>query len=279
MLARLYFFNMKKFLDKYISILVYQLPIAAQDSIERRVPDLPFSDWGMAKSLYTDQLTSTIGIMLMMEISPNISNSPGHQLLRSQVYEYLRNELKSENLKPGMFVSMNVIMKNLGISRTPLRDALLQLQTEGFVTFLPQRGIRINELTQQDIEDLYEMLGALDSRALLAVFERMGPAQIEKMISINREMRENLSGSQFNRYWNLNTEFHNVYLNLSGNFPILRQINIIRQRLFEFGKKDWSRKMREMNHTEHLKMIELIEKGEAVAAADFMRDVHCVINY
>jgi DNA-binding GntR family transcriptional regulator len=214
-----------------------------------------------------------------MEININISNSAGNQLLRSQVYEYLRNELKAENLKPGMFVSMNQIMKNLGISRTPLRDALLQLQNEGFVTFLPQRGIRINELTQQDIEDLYEMLGALDSRALLSVFQKMGPSEIEKMKKLNQEMLENISGSKFNRYWDLNTEFHNVYLNLSSNLPILRQINIIRQRLFEFGKKDWSRKMREMNHAEHLTIIELIEKGEAVAAADFMRDVHCVINY
>jgi DNA-binding GntR family transcriptional regulator len=214
-----------------------------------------------------------------MEIKTNISNSSGHQLLRSQVYEYLRNELKAENLKPGMFVSMNLIMKNLGISRTPLRDALLQLQTESFVTFLPQRGIRINELSQQDIEDMYEMLGSLDSRALLSVFGRMGPSQIKKMKKLNQKMLENISGSQFNRYWDLNTDFHNVYLNLSINIPILRQINIIRQRLFEFGKKDWSRKMREMNYAEHLTMIELIEKGEAVAAADYMRDVHCVINY
>ena len=214
-----------------------------------------------------------------MEINVNVSNPSGHQLLRTQVYEYLRNELKAENLKPGMFVSMNQIMKNLNISRTPLRDALLQLQNEGFVTFLPQRGIRINKLTQQDIEDLYEMLGALDSRALLSVYPKMGSSEIEKMQKLNQEMLENISGSKFNRYWDLNSEFHNVYLNLSSNLPILRQINIIRQRLFEFGKKDWSRKMREMNHTEHLTMIELIEKGETLAAANFMRDVHCVINY
>jgi DNA-binding GntR family transcriptional regulator len=208
-----------------------------------------------------------------------ISNSSGHQLLRAQVYEYLRNELKAENLKPGMFVSMNLIMKNLGISRTPLRDALLQLQTEGFVTFLPQRGIRINELSQQDIEDMYEMLGALDSRALLSVFEKIGPAEIEKMKKLNIEMLENISETKFTQYWDLNTEFHNVYLSLSSNAPILKQINIIRQRLFEFGKKDWSRKMREMNYSEHLTIIELIENSDAIKAADFMRDVHCVINY
>ena len=216
----------------------------------------------------------------MQEITfNNLSNQPGQSLLRTQVYEYLRNELKAENLKPGMFISMSLIMKNLGMSRTPLRDALLQLQTEGFITFLPQRGIRINELSQQDIEDLYEMLGALDSRVLLAVFDKIGSFEIEKMKTLNQEMQKNISGSTFVRYWDLNTDFHNVYLNLSSNKPILNQINIIRQRLFEFGKKDWIRKMREMNHHEHLIMIEMIEKGDAVQAADYMRDVHCVINY
>ncbi len=216
----------------------------------------------------------------MKSTSPmNISNYSGHQLLRTQVYEYLRKELKEERLNPGMFVSINQIIKKMGISRTPLRDALLQLQTEGFVTFLPQRGIRINELTQQDIEDMYEMLGALDSRILLSVFNKLGSGEIEQMKQINQDMHTNMSEDRFYQYWDLNTAFHHVYLDLSSNVPILNQLNIIRQRLFEFGKKDWSMKMREMNYNEHLEMIVLIEKGEAVQAADFMRDVHCIINY
>ena len=202
-----------------------------------------------------------------------------HQLLRTQVYEYLRQELKAESLKPGMFVSMKQIMETLDISRTPLRDALLQLQNEGFFTFLPQRGIRINELTQQDIEDNYEMLGALDSRILLSVFDRIGPQKIETMKRLNQELGANLAGKKFGRYWDLNTAFHHVYLDLSSNAPILKQLNIIRQRLFEFGKKDWSLKMKKMNYSEHLTIIELIEKGNAVEAAAFMRDVHCAINY
>lgn len=216
----------------------------------------------------------------MENISPtNILNYSGPQLLRTQVYEYLRKELKEENLKPGMFISINQMIKQLGISRTPLRDALLQLQTEGFVTFLPQRGIRINELSQQDIEDLYEMLGALDSRALLSVVDTIGSEEIDKMKKINHEMLTNIAGTKFSRYWDLNTLFHDVYLSLSMNVPLLNQINILRRRLFEFGKKDWSRKMRQMNFDEHLTMIELIEKREAVKAADFMRDFHCIINY
>jgi DNA-binding GntR family transcriptional regulator len=208
----------------------------------------------------------------------NLSNQPGTSLLRTQVYEYLRNELKAENLKPGMFISMNVVMKNLGISRTPLRDALLQLQNEGFVTFLPQRGIRINELSQKDIANMYEMLGALDSRILLAVFDRIGSREVEQMKRINTEMGKNLEKQNFPRYWNLNTAFHNVYLNLSTNELILNHINIIRQRLFEFGKKDWSLRRKHVIHKEHLTLIELIEKDDAVAAADFMRDQHTILD-
>ncbi len=208
----------------------------------------------------------------------NVSNQPGQFLLRTQVYEYLRRELKEENLKPGMSVSMNELMTNLGISRTPLRDALLQLQNEGFVTFLPQRGIRINELSQKDIENMYEMLGALDSRILLAVFDRIGSREIEQMKQINTEMGKNLEKQNFPRYWNLNSALHNVYLNLSTNELILNHINIIRQRLFEFGKKDWSLRRKHVIHKEHLTLIELIEKDDAVAAADFMRDQHTILD-
>jgi DNA-binding GntR family transcriptional regulator len=204
----------------------------------------------------------------------DLSTQPGPSLLRTQVYEYLRRELKKENLKPGMSVSMNELMTHLGISRTPLRDALLQLQNEGFVTFLPQRGIRINELTQKDIENMYEMLGALDSRVLLAVFDKVGSREIDQMKQINTEMGKNLEKQNFPRYWNLNTALHNVYLDLSSNELILNHINILRQRMFEFGKKDWSLRRKHVIHKEHLTLIALIEKGDAVAAADFMRDQH-----
>ena len=209
----------------------------------------------------------------------DIAQTKHYQLLRTQVYEHLREELKTEKLKSGMFISINKLAEELGITRTPLRDALLQLQAEGFVTFLPQRGIQINKISQQDIEDIYEMLGALDSRALLSVVGKMGPREIETLKKINEEMMRNISDEKFNRYWDLNTEFHNTYLKLSSNKPLLNQVNILRQRMFEFGKKDWSLKMKKFNYKEHLVMIKLIEEKEAIKAADYMRDVHCVINY
>lgn len=206
---------------------------------------------------------------------------PNHyQLLRTQVYEYLREAMRTGNIRPGMFISINQVVKELGMSRTPLRDALLQLQTEGFVTFLPQRGIRINELSDSELVDIYEMLGALDSRALLSVCDRIGTKEVSRMKKINERMLRAIYKKEFNRYFELNRDFHDVYLDLSENKPLLNQVNILRQRLFEFGAKgEWLEKVPRLNYTEHLTMIELIEKGRGREAADFMRDVHCSMNW
>ncbi len=203
------------------------------------------------------------------------------QLLRSQVYEHLRRQLRHQTLKPGMFVTINQLSQQLGINRTPLRDALLQLQVEGFVTFLPQRGIQINELSDSDLEDIYEVLGALDSRALLSVFDQITPDHIQQMKEINEQMYQTCSSSKdISQYFDLNNAFHNVYLNMSSNKLLLDQLGILRQRLFDFGAKgDWLEKVRELNYQEHFRLIALIEKGDAKSVANFIRDTHCSINW
>lgn len=201
-------------------------------------------------------------------------------LLRSQVYEHLRRQLRQQQLKPGMFVTINQLSQQLGINRTPLRDALLQLQVEGFVTFLPQRGIQINELSEKDVENIYEVLGALDARAMLAVFHRITPDHVRQMKRINEEMYRTVISSEENRYFELNSRFHDVYLSLSDNELLLNQMSILRQRLFEFGSDgDWIEKVRHLNYKEHLRLIQLIEAGDAKQVADYIRDTHCAINW
>lgn len=200
--------------------------------------------------------------------------TPGNQLLRQQVYAHLRKALKSEKLKPGNTVRINQLGEALGISRTPLRDALLQLQAEGFVTFLPQRGILINELSEKEIKDIYEMLGALDSRGLLSVFSRIGSDEIQKMKALNEEMLLQVKNQAYFEYFDLNTAFHNIYLNLSDNMLLLNQLNILRQRLFDFVTKgEWIKKVQVLNCQEHLKLIELIA-DEATSALDVTVQAH-----
>ena len=93
--------------------------------------------------------------------------------LKEQVYDYLRVQMNEGRLRPGAFLNLNDISRELGMSRTPLRDALFQLESEGFVTIFPRRGVVVNTLTLEKIRNIYEILGALESAALLLVAVRV----------------------------------------------------------------------------------------------------------
>jgi DNA-binding GntR family transcriptional regulator len=67
--------------------------------------------------------------------------------LREQVYDYLRDALRRGDLRPGESINLDAMCQELGVSRTPLREALLRLDWEGFVSVLPRRGVVVRHLT------------------------------------------------------------------------------------------------------------------------------------
>jgi len=198
--------------------------------------------------------------------------------LREQVYEYLRGEMQAGNLIPGSFIKMNEISKQLGISKTPLRDALIQLECEGFVTFLPRRGVLMKRLTLDSIKNVIEIVGALESAVIVSVFDKIMPNHLEEMAQLNAKMRAIMRDSKTDnfdqRYYQLNIAFHDVFLNLSGNTP-LRQIVIpSKQRLYDFPRLTYIKEWELINCDEHDQLIQFIKDGKPNEAARLWRDSH-----
>ncbi len=195
--------------------------------------------------------------------------------LREQVYEYLRDLMQQGKLKPGDFINMNSLSKELGISKTPLRDALIQLEAEGFVSFFPRRGVMVNVLTLQDIKDYYQIIGALEASVIIAEIEKVTDKDIQKMKELNQQMQEAIENDNFDLYYEKNLEFHNVYLLLSDNQKLIKTVLIYKQRLYDFPrKKDFVKEWELASIKEHAKLIEFIEAKDAESAASFIRDVH-----
>ena len=195
--------------------------------------------------------------------------------LREQVYEHLRGSIEAGALEPGAFLDQNRISADLGISRTPLRDALLQLDLEGFVEVLPRRGVRVRQLTLDDIRHLYEVIGALEGAALLSSGEALTNREIETLERLNRAMSAALDTGDFDSYYGLNLEFHGVFLSRSDNEELKRTVRVCRQRLYDFPRErafvpEWERR----SISEHAALVTLIRKRDLRAAADFLRDVH-----
>jgi DNA-binding GntR family transcriptional regulator len=201
--------------------------------------------------------------------------APTTRSLREDVYERLRRRLNQGRLRPGSYLDLNALAEDIGTSRTPLRDALLRLESEGFVEIQSRKGVRVKPLTLDWIRDIYEILGGLESVALVSVAEQMGPEVLDRMRALNAEMERALDASEFARYYDANLAFHDAYLELSTNEELVRRIHILKQRLYDFPRlagfvPEWERE----SIVEHARLVEHLGRGEVREAADLLRDVH-----
>lgn len=194
--------------------------------------------------------------------------------LREQVYEYLRDEIHNRNLLPGSTINLKEISQQLGISKTPLRDAIIRLECEGFVTILPRRGVLVNKLTLKDVQNLVEIAGALEASVILSVFDKFDASHIRKMEQLNEEMRAAIHLDDFDRYYRLNIAFHDVFLNLSGNVELRRVVMPIKLRLYDFPRHAYIKEWELINCDEHDQFIEFSKRGESEAAASLWQDSH-----
>jgi DNA-binding GntR family transcriptional regulator len=176
---------------------------------------------------------------------------------------------------PGSAIDMEETSKKLGVSKTPLRDALLQLEMEDFVTIRPRRMIVVNSLTEKDIRNYYEIIGALESMALLKAFDRLKPSDIEGMQALNDAMREAIAANDFDAYYEKNLDFHNIFLCHCGNDSLIKLVNNMKKRLYDFPRaKGFVKEWEESSILEHQALIDLVRSGRSQAAANHIRDIH-----
>jgi DNA-binding GntR family transcriptional regulator len=195
--------------------------------------------------------------------------------LKEQVYEYLREQMRKGEILPGSAIDMEETSKKLGVSKTPLRDALLQLEMEDFVTILPRRMIVVNTLTVRDIRSYYEIIGALESTALLAAFDRFREADLKRMERANEGMKKAIEADDFDLYYDRNLEFHDTFLGLCGNTALARIVNRLKRRLYDFPRpKGFVKEWEEASIGEHRRLLDLIKHGKKDEAAAWVRDVH-----
>ena len=200
-------------------------------------------------------------------------------LLRTAVYERILSDLRQGRITPGETISLSRLSETLNISKTPLRDALLGLQAEGFVTLYPQRGVMVNVLSEEEKRHIYEVCGVLDGQVIRNVFALMTPERIKTLKDLNARMdpdRRDVSSDEYSR---INLAFHTVYLELETNDLLRKILEINRLRLFQFSERDWGAEFCRVNHEEHNAIIRLFESGTAEELSAYMTRVHWSFNW
>ncbi|MDD9302021.1 MAG: GntR family transcriptional regulator [Desulfobacter sp.] len=194
--------------------------------------------------------------------------------LREQVYEYLRTEMVTGILVPGSAINLNKIAQQLGISKTPLRDALIHLELEGFVTILPRRGVMVNALTLEDVKNAYDSIGIIEAAIVLDTYHRIKPAQITRLERLNQQMRKDIENDNFSNLFKTNLAFHDVINHLSDN-PLLEKFILpIKHRLYDFQGQSYIPEWEMRNCDEHDQYIEFLKQKNPEAAAGVLKDIH-----
>ncbi|PKL08266.1 MAG: GntR family transcriptional regulator [Spirochaetae bacterium HGW-Spirochaetae-7] len=195
--------------------------------------------------------------------------------LREQVYAHLKLMLNAGQLAPGAFIDLNTLGNDLGLSRTPLRDALLRLEAEGFVTIHSRRGVVVNPLDLTAIRNSYQLLGALEASAIIETGPVFTATDSDCMNELNERMKASLSIDDFDDYYAANLSFHDVYIQKSANAELKRTVRILKERLYDFPRREaylseWEYKSLE----EHAAIAAMLGSSDFAGAAAYVRDVH-----
>lgn len=148
--------------------------------------------------------------------SPAGARDPGTAL-----YEWVVNELRERiyryELSPGDWIDEQRLAQELGVSRTPLREGLKLLAAEGLVTVKPRRGCYVTKLTDEDVDQIFELMARLEGWCAQQAASRLTDADMRRLEDMHASLEKHAAAHDAGRYHEKNVEFHAEIQRLSGN--------------------------------------------------------------
>lgn len=180
-----------------------------------------------------------------------------------EAYDILCQEIIEGSLPPGMQLRDKDLAERLGVSRTPIREALLRLKEEGFVQTKPNRATFVSPIDFHNAQHLYSIVWTLESLAMSQAFKFITPLHIEKMNEANETFFGKLTQSDRLAALESDYDFHSVYIKLSENIELEKILSEIKQKLKRIDLYYYEKIHNAADsYEEHLQIIEALKKND-----------------
>jgi DNA-binding GntR family transcriptional regulator len=156
-------------------------------------------------------------------------------LLKNQAYEIIKEAIINNRIKPDKIYSQEFISRKLGISRTPVREALLQLQNEGVVIIYRGRGIQLATTTVDDLRDIFEMSDAMECKACQLAAERITVATLTELEEIHDLQLLAANREDTHEFMECDHKFHILLARSTGNDRLAESVKAIHEQLLRSG--------------------------------------------
>ena len=195
---------------------------------------------------------------------PNFEVSMNEYLpLRDVVFNTLRQAILRGELKPGERLMEIQLANQLGVSRTPIREAIRKLELEGLVLMIPRKGAEVAEITEKSLRDVLEVRRALEELAVELVCEKITDEQIQDLKDAAEEFKESLKDGDITRIAEADVKFHDVIYMATDNQKLIQLLNNLREQMYRYRVEYLKRSdFHQQLIDEHEEIIETIESGQ-----------------
>ena len=199
-------------------------------------------------------------------------NIEKHMTLRESILETIRDAIISGSLKPGEKVAEPELAERFGISRTPIREAFRQLESEGYLTVVPRKGAVVVTFSQRDVEEFYAIKSILEGYAARKACEKLTPREIDKLQSINDKLRVLADEGDVRHFFKVHDNFHELFVRAADNDKLTEMIlNLVgRFQRLRIASLSLSGRMA-FSVQEHQKIIDAFRNGDAGLAENLVR--------
>ncbi|MCI7813020.1 MAG: GntR family transcriptional regulator [Lachnospiraceae bacterium] len=154
--------------------------------------------------------------------------------LRDVVFNTLRQAILTGELKPGERLMEIQLANRLGVSRTPVREAIRKLELEGLVVMIPRKGAVVAEITIKDLEDVLEVRGALEVLAVQNACANITEKQLQELKDAASEFKRALSGGDLVECVQADIKFHEIIYGATNNQRLLQLLNNLREQMYRY---------------------------------------------
>ena len=191
--------------------------------------------------------------------------------LRDVVFNTLRQAILRGELKPGERLMEIQLANKLGVSRTPIREAIRKLELEGLVLMIPRKGAEVAEITEKNLRDVLEVRCALEELAVQLACDRMDEEGVRELRAAAETFESILNSDDITQIAQADVAFHDIIYAATDNRRLIQLLNNLREQMYRYRVEYLKR---EAAHpqliAEHAAIIEYISKGEKKAATDIM---------
>lgn len=196
------------------------------------------------------------------------------QLVRDQ----LEDDIVNGRMRPGEQVQIEPLMARFGVSRTPVREALQQLEISGLVEVLPKRGTFVAQVGMPELIQMFEVMAELESLCARLATRRVSREALDDIEAALKDCEVQCLAGDTNTYYYANEQFHRLIYQACGNGFLVQQTLLLKNRLKPYRRLQLQLRNRmAQSLQEHRDIVRALQQGDGEAAARAARD-HVLIQ-